>query len=133
MVAHESGRRLLTQAGKSGFALLADEDLESFVHDHFGDTHTLSVPRQRFLAVGGYPPGFKVCEDVHLLIRLCAVSRRVGVVCTPLEVYCVYEYSATRSDRLRAQRYNLETLLDLDSQSGAFPAPVRRGGAAAAA
>lgn len=45
------------------------EHIEAFVADHFGDTHTLSVPRFDFRPRGWIPAGFRVCEDVHLLVR----------------------------------------------------------------
>jgi len=85
------------------------------------------VPRETFLRLGGYPAGFRVCEDVHFLTRLCAVSQRAGVVCRPLGVYLIHAASATRADPLQAQRYNVHTLLDLKRLARGFPGPVRRG------
>ncbi len=123
---HAAGRSVLARC-KGGRALLAPEEIESFVHDHFGDTHTLSVPRRTFLALGGYPLGFKVCEDVHFLVRLVARSRRIGVVCSPLGVYLIHGASATRSDRVAAQEENVRTLMHLRAQVRGLPAPVRRG------
>ena len=73
------------------------------------------------------PPGFRVCEDVHFLTRLCAVTHRAGVICRPLGAYLIHEASATRSDPLKAQEYNVQTLLDLKKLAGSFPAPVERG------
>src|SRR4051812_47679082 len=102
-------------------------DYAAFVEDHFGDTHTLSVRRETFARLGGYPEGRAVCEDVHFLIRLCAVSQRVGVVCEPLGVYLIHEKSATRSDPLRAQRLTVDTLLPLGSMLSDAPVPVQRG------
>jgi hypothetical protein len=89
--------------------------------------HTLSVPRAVFAKLGGFPLGFKVCEDVHFLTRLCAVSSRVGVICQPVGAYIIHESSATRSDPLKAQEYNVQTLLDLKQYATAFPESVRRG------
>ena len=106
---------------------VTEADFENFVHDHFGDTHTLSLPRNTFLRLGGYPAGFKVCEDVHLLVRLCAISNRAGVICEPLGAYCIHDRSATRADRLRAQFDNVKTLEHLKGLTGGFPPPVRRG------
>jgi glycosyltransferase involved in cell wall biosynthesis len=127
MTQHASGQAMLGRAGESAVVVMESEDIESFVADHFGDIHTLSVPRDVFEKLGGYPPGFKVCEDVHFLTRLCAISNRVGVVCRPMAVYTIHGSSATRSDPLKAQQYNVQTLLDLKRLACTFPAPVQRG------
>ncbi len=127
MSMHCSGRAMLEKADGAERVVMEAKEIGTFVADHFGDIHTLSVPRKIFHALGGYPPGFKVCEDVHFLTRLCAVSRRVGVICRPLGVYLIHGSSATRSDPLQAQKYNVQTLLDLKRLAGSFPAPVERG------
>jgi hypothetical protein len=85
------------------------------------------VPRETFLALGGYPTGYRVCEDVFFLVRLCARSRRVGVVCRPLAAYVIHDASATRRDPLRAQFDNVRTLADMDKAAREFPEGVRRG------
>jgi glycosyltransferase involved in cell wall biosynthesis len=127
MAQHEAGRRMLARAAGDPRVIMESADFESFVADHFGDTHTLSVPRATFLALEGYPLGFKVCEDVHFLTRLVAASRRVGVVCNILAVYLIHGGSATRRDPVMAQRENVRTLCDLRRLAATFPAPVRRG------
>jgi glycosyltransferase involved in cell wall biosynthesis len=127
MAVHASGRALLDKAGGADEVVLEAREFRSFVADHFGDTHTLSVPRKTFLRLGGYPAGFRVCEDVHFLTRLCAVSQRAGVACRPMGVYLIHGASATRADPLQAQQYNVQTLLDLKRLARGFPKPVRRG------
>lgn len=125
---HVAGRSILECArGASRIILDQDAEIEAFVADHFGDTHTLSVPRATFTALAGYPAGFSVCEDVHFLIRLVARSRRIGVVCRPLGVYVIHDNSATRRNAVTAQRENVRTLVDLYRQIQNFPSPVRRG------
>lgn len=124
---HEAGRRVLARANGAERVVMEAGDFESFVADHFGDTHTLSVPRATFLALGGYPLGFKVCEDVHFLTRLVARSRRVGVACSLLAAYLIHGASATRRDPVQAQRENVRTLCDLRRLTGGFPPAVRRG------
>lgn len=124
---HEAGRRALTRANGAQRVVMESGDFESFVADHFGDTHTLSVPKSTFLKLGGYPLGFKVCEDVHFLTRLVARSRRFGVACIPLAVYVIHDGSATRRDPVQAQRENVRTLCDLRQRMSSFPAPVARG------
>jgi glycosyltransferase involved in cell wall biosynthesis len=128
MSAHDSGRRLLGRAcPESSLVMSADDELEAFAEDHFGDTHTLSVTRAMFERMGGYPLGFKVCEDVHLLLRLLAAAREVGVCTSPLAAYCIHGDSVTRRDRLAAQRENVRTLRDLLQRRAQFPLPVARG------
>jgi glycosyltransferase involved in cell wall biosynthesis len=127
MVMHCSGRAMLEKAAGAEKVVMEMNDIGMYVSDHFGDMHTLSVPRRTFRALGGFPHGFKVCEDVHFLSRLCAVSRRIGVICRPLGVYLIHGSSATRSDPLKAQEYNVQALLDLKRLAGNFPQSVKRG------
>lgn len=127
MAQHESGRSMQAKAAGAARAVMeAPAEMAAFVADHFGDTHTLSVPRARFIELGGYPAGFKVCEDVHFLTRLVAGSRRIGVVCRSLGVYVIHGGSATRRDPVAAQRENVRTLSDLVRLAAAFPEPLRR-------
>ena len=128
MAQHESGRLLLAKAaGSLRVVMDTPAELTAFVADHFGDTHTLSVPRFRFIELGGYPTGFKVCEDVHFLTRLLAKSRRIGVICANLGIYCIHNASATRKNPVVAQQENVRTLIDLDRLARDFPIPVRQG------
>ena len=128
MAQHDSGRALLDKAaGRLRVTMDETSEIAAYVADHFGDTHTLSLPRAHFVALGGYPLGFKVCEDVHFLTRLVAQSRRIGVVCESLGVYVIHGGSATRRDPVAAQRENVRTLTDLKRLSRNFPIPVRRG------
>jgi glycosyltransferase involved in cell wall biosynthesis len=128
MAQHESGRMMLNKAaGAPRVVIETPAEIAAFVADHFGDTHTLSVPRTRFIELGGYPTGYKVCEDVHFLTRLVAKSRRIGVVCQSLGVYVIHGGSATRRDPVAAQRENVRTLTDLARLADNFPASVRQG------
>ncbi len=122
-----AGRAMLAKSRGQREVIMEGAEMGPFVEQHFGDTHTLSVPRRTFFELGGYPVGFAVCEDVNLLIRLCARSRRAGVVCEPLGVYCVHQQSATRRDPLRAQRLTVEALLPLKTGLSGAPAVVYRG------
>ena len=128
MAQHESGRMLLAKAaGSTRVVMETPAEIAAFVADHFGDTHTLSVPRARFIELGGYPTGFKVCEDVHFLTRLVAQSRHIGVVCASLGVYCIHDASATRKNPVVAQQENVRTLIDLERLARNFPTSVRQG------
>lgn len=124
---HESGRSLLARANGAPRVVMTADDLEGFVADHFGDTHTLSVPRRKFLELGGYPTGFKVCEDVFFLTKLCAASQRIGVVCSPIAAYVIHAHSVTRKDPLSAQIENVRTLVALKAASLHFPPAIRSG------
>jgi glycosyltransferase involved in cell wall biosynthesis len=123
----QAGLALLKKANRGREVIMGTEEMESFIENHFGDTHTLSVPRQTFARLGGYPLGRPVCEDVNFLIRLCAASRRVGVVCEPMGVYLIHGKSATRADPLRAQRLTVEALLPLAALLRNSPLEVRKG------
>jgi glycosyltransferase involved in cell wall biosynthesis len=127
MEIHESGRAMLAKAAGARTVIMTAEEIGPFVADHFGDTHTLSVPRAAFLSLGGYPTGYRVCEDVFFLVKLCATSRRVGVVCEPMAAYVIHDASTTRRDPLRAQFDNVRTLIALDRAALAFPDQVKRG------
>lgn len=128
MAQHESGRLLLAKAsGSVRVVMEKSAEISAFVADHFGDTHTLSVPRARFTELSGYPAGFKVCEDVHFLTRLVAKSHHIGVICQSLGAYVIHGGSATRRHPIAAQRENVRTLTDLSRLAENFPFPVRQG------
>lgn len=128
MSQHDAGRMMLAKAAGSARVVMDQaHEILTYVADHFGDTHTLSVPRKIFLELGGYPLGYKVCEDVHFLTRLVSRSRRIGVVCVPLGVYRIHASSATRRNPVAAQQENVRTLADLERLAQNFPSPVRLG------
>lgn len=127
MESTEAGARLLKKASGAREVVMEGDELEPFVENHFGDTHTLSIPRRTFTRLGGYPVGQAVCEDVAFLIRLCAMSRRVGVICEPMGVYLIRPDSATRSDPLRSQRLTVQALLALKKTLTGAPPAVKRG------
>lgn len=123
----ESGRLLLKKSTGNGKVIMADHEIGYFVEHHFGDTRTLSVPRKMFLSLGGFSTRFQVCEDVHLLIRLCAKSNRIGVVCQPMAAYVIFHQSVIRSDPFRAQQQTIAALLDLKVRLSNAPAYIRSG------
>lgn len=122
-----AGERLLARANGRREIIMELDEMAAFVENHFGDTHTLTVPRRTFMALGGYPVGRTVCEDVNFLIRLCARSRRVGVVCEPMGVYIIHAESATRRDPLRSQWLTVEALQALDAEIATAHPQIRRG------
>lgn len=122
-----AGRELLDLANERPSVLMVQQQLGAFIASHFGDTHTLAMPRKTFMALGGYPVGIAVCEDVNLLIRLCAQSQSVGVVCQPMAAYVIHENSATRSNPLRAQQQTVAALLPLRITLRSAPKVIRDG------
>lgn len=127
MEVHPSGQIMIKKANGDDAVVMEAHEFDSFVADHFGDTHTLTVPRETFLRLGGYPEGFRVCEDVFFLTRLCAISRRVGIVLKPMAAYVIHADSATRRDPLKAQHDNVCTLEVMAQEAARYPLPVRRG------
>ena len=127
MTDNAAGRRLIEQADKQDRAVLERNEMEDFITQHFGDTHTLSLRRSDFIQLGGYPTRFAVCEDVHFLVRLCAQVDCIGVICRPLAAYVIYANSATRCNPLRAQQQTVEAFSSLLSESGDYPKPIRVG------
>ncbi len=127
MQSTEAGRQLQQQAAGAADIIMSGELLGSFIESHFGDTHTLAMPRQTFIELGGYPVGVKVCEDVNLLIRLCARSQQVGVVCRPMAAYVIHQDGATRSDPLLAQQQTLQALLPLRASLALASGVIRDG------
>jgi glycosyltransferase involved in cell wall biosynthesis len=128
MLQHDAGSMMLAKAAGSAHVVMDQpHEIQTYVADHFGDTHTLSVPRAIFVELGGYPLGYRVCEDIHFLTRLVARSHRIGVICVPLGVYLIHGSSTTRRNPVAAQRENVRTLTDLESLAKNFPSPVRLG------
>lgn len=110
-----AGKKILALAGKNKYFIMEGILINDFIEQHFGDTHTLSLRKQTFLQLGGYPAGVAVCEDIHFLIRLCALSKKIGVVTVPMAAYFIHQSSATRSNPLRAQQQSVASLVSLKS------------------
>lgn len=127
MESTETGNLLLHKSRGKNEVIMEGNEIGDFIEQHFGDTHTLSLPRKTFLELGGYPVGFEVCEDVHLLIRLCARTRRVGVICQPMAAYTIHSNGATRYNPLRAQKQTVEALLSLRKDLAEASPSVRAG------
>ena len=120
------GCRLLQQVGKNGHAVIEGEAIGQFIAQQFSDTRCLSLPRQTFMALGGFPVDLRICEDVVFLIRLCIASRRVGVVCASQAVYLVHDQGLIRSDRLRAQTETVRALHTLKAEMLGAPTSVQQ-------
>lgn len=119
------GRRLLASFGEHGTVVIGAHEIGEYISEQFSDTRTLSIPRQTFLMLGGFPTALRICEDVVFLLRLCARSQRAGVTCTPGAVYLVHEQGLIRSDRLRAQTETVRALHTLEDEMARAPGHVR--------
>ncbi|RJG50644.1 glycosyltransferase family 2 protein [Motilimonas pumila] len=103
-----AGQYLLQQQPNSTRLTFDNHALTLFVGKHFGDTHTLTVKRQLFMNVGGYPVQFQVCEDVSLLILVCNQAKKIGAINRPLAAYRIHQQSTTRQNPLFAQQQTFE-------------------------
>ena len=121
------GLKILAAADEYDSALLGVAEMGALIPDYFGHTLTLSMPREKFLALGGYAPSFSIGEDIHLLIRLCADSQRAGVACSPMGIYYVHDSGLIRSDVVMAQIRTVETLSSLKEELRNALVPIRNG------
>jgi len=119
------GRRLLERFGVSGGGVIEGDEIGDYIAHQFSDTRTLTLPRETFLALGGFPAEFRICEDVIFLLRLCASGRRIGVTCAPTAVYLVHDQGLIRSDRHRAQRETVRALRSIGGDMEQAPRYVR--------
>ncbi|MEQ1592400.1 MAG: glycosyltransferase [Thiobacillaceae bacterium] len=110
MTASALGQELLKRWGKNGETVIEGATLGHFMAGQFSDTRMLTLPRATFTDLGGFPLELKICEDVVFLLRLCACSQRVGIVCESGAVYSVHDAGLIRSDRLRAQTETVRAL-----------------------
>lgn len=121
------GRALLERHQGQDEIVLTEDDFGPFIGDGFIEIRTLSLPRQTFLKLGGFPQGKKIGEDLHLIIRLCAASQRAGVVTCPLADYYIYPSSAIRKDVVGAQRAYVALIEELLAKLVDVRPGLRRG------
>lgn len=127
MEASQAGRDLLEKFGSQPRIPLVATDFESLIADGFTEVRTISVPRERFLAIGGFPLGVKIGEDLHFFIRLFASSLKGGVVPTILAKYYIYPSSALRKNPLIAMRLFVDAIESLAPFIRHSPDAVRKG------
>jgi len=121
------GRQLLARAAGTEQVSMSGDDLGGFVRQQFSDVRALSVPRDSFLALGGFPEQFSICEDVYFIIRLAAQSRCAGVALAPLAVYSIHDQGLVRTDTLRSQQQTVLALTTLWRRIGELPPAIRTG------
>ena len=127
LASSQAGRRLLEKFGSQQRIPLVATDFESLIADGFTEVRTISVPRTRFLALGGFPLGIKIGEDLHFFIRLFASSTKGGVVPAILAKYYIYPSSALRKDPLMAMRMFVDAIESLAPFIRNTPCAVRKG------
>jgi glycosyltransferase involved in cell wall biosynthesis len=127
MAETDLGRELLSAGEGLPFAVVSRDRFGRLVTEYFGHTSTFSMPRELFLRLGGYPLGIRVGEDLNLLIRACAASRRIGVMLEPLGAYVVHDAGLVRSDRVDAQRETVAALEPLVGSLQEAPPALKQG------
>jgi glycosyltransferase involved in cell wall biosynthesis len=123
----KAGRSLLEKFGSQPRIPLIATDFETLIADGFTEVRTISVPRERFLALGGFPCGIKIGEDLHFFIRLFASSRKGGVVPTVLAKYYIYPSSTLRKDPLMTMRMFVDAIESLAPLIRHSPNAVQKG------
>ncbi len=121
------GRALQKRLPGTREVVLEAADFGPLIADGFAEIRTLSLPRATFHRLGGFPVGTKIGEDLQLIVRLCAASRRAGVVMRTLAHYYIYPSSAIRKDALGSQRAFVATLEELAGQMKESQPGLRRG------
>jgi glycosyltransferase involved in cell wall biosynthesis len=123
----ESGRQLLEKHAGARELPMGPDDFEQFIADGFGEIRALSLPTSTFHALGGFPLGMKIGEDLFLVVRLCARSAKAGAVNLPLAIYYIFPNSALRANVLKAQIGFVDSLVLLCKQMDGASAGIRRG------
>lgn len=121
------GQKILAIADGYSSVILDAVDLGELMPSYFGHTSTLSLPRDKFLALGGFPLEFSIAEDIHLFVRLCANSHKVGVICIPMAIYYVHDTGLIRSDVINAQFRTVQTLCSLKKELRLANFSIRNG------
>ncbi|MBS3955292.1 MAG: glycosyltransferase [Methylomicrobium sp.] len=121
------GQQLLDAVDNNGTIFLDKAGLGSLIPSYFGHTTTFTLPRKTFMDLGGYSESFSIGEDLHLLIRLCARSNRVGVVCKPMAFYCIHDNGLMRSIGVQSQSKAVDTLLSLKQEMYKAAPPIKEG------
>ncbi|VXC21146.1 glycosyltransferase family A protein [Massilia sp. 9I] len=121
------GRALQKRHPNAHEIVLEEDDFGPLIADGFAEIRTLSLSRATFHRLGGFPVGTRIGEDLQLIVRLCAASRRAGVVMRTLAHYYIYPSSAIRKDALGSQRAFVATLEELAGQMNASQPGLRSG------
>ena len=127
MAKSSAGQELLQKYSNTKRIPLSPCDFGSLTSDGFAEIRTISLPRAKFLALGGFSLSHKIGEDLHFFIRLFAVSTKAGVVPEVLSTYYIYQSSALRKDPLNAMKLFVVAIESLDGELRLAPPALRRG------
>jgi glycosyltransferase involved in cell wall biosynthesis len=122
-----AGRMLIAENPGAARMRMAPRHFEALIADGFGEIRTLSVPREKFLAVGGFPEDCRIGEDLHFFIRLYAASSKAGAVRQVLATYLIHQDSTLRRNPVRTMELFVEALDSLAPEIRHAPQPVRKG------
>lgn len=122
-----AGRMLIAENPGLSRLRMTPRHFEALVADGFGEIRTLSVPRKKFLDIGGFPEDCHIGEDLHFFIRLYAASSKAGAVRQVLATYLIHQDSTLRRNPVRTMELFVETLDSLDAELRNAPAPIRKG------
>jgi glycosyltransferase involved in cell wall biosynthesis len=122
-----AGRKLIARHPGQVELPMTSDDFEDFIADGFGEIRSLSLPTATFHALGGFTLGMKIGEDLHLVARLCARSRKAGAVNLPLAVYYIFPNSALRANVLKAQIGFVESIESMCRDLATAAPGIRRG------
>jgi glycosyltransferase involved in cell wall biosynthesis len=122
-----AGRLLIAENPDQQRMRMTPRHFEALVADGFGEIRTLSLPRAKFLEVGGFPEDCQIGEDLHFFIRLYAASSKAGAVRQVLATYLIHEGSTLRRNPVRTMELFVETLDSLAPAIRSAPMPIRKG------
>ena len=127
MRSSKSGRLLLQKNPNVDHIPINQPDFQDLISDGFGEIRTLSVPRDKFLKLGGFPVDHKIGEDLHFFIRLYAASSRGGVVPEVLANYYIYPNSTLRKDPVKTMQLFYQAVSSLQLIATNASHPVKMG------
>lgn len=122
-----AGRNLIHRDPAATRHILRVGDFEDLIADGYLEIRTISIRRETFMKLGGFPTGLTIGEDLFFFIRLLKVCKAGGVVMESLAVYYIYDSSALRKNPLFAQTEFVRSLELLADQMEGVPRPIIRG------
>lgn len=121
------GKSLLSKHYAEERIALQKHDFRDLISDGFGEIRTLSLKKEKFLELGGFPVQHKIGEDLHFFIRLYASSNKCGVVPKVLAIYYIYGDSALRKNPVLAMELFVKTLDSLKDEIASASGDIRQG------
>ena len=110
------GGYFLQKINNAQYIPLSCEDANTFIEDQYTDVRALSVKKELFVKVNGFPKAFTICEDVLLIINLLKSSVSSGITTDICAAYSVHDTGLIRSDTSRAQRETIKALRSIEDE-----------------